>query len=411
MNDVTTKVKAQYEAYPYPARNPQDEKKRLITGSPSAIAQIRHYIFSGRLPQGKLRFLAAGGGSGDGAIMMAQQAADAGIEAEVVHLDLANATQSIARERARVRGLTNLTFVQDTLLNAGQYGPFDYIDCCGVLHHLENPQAGLNALKAALKPEGGMGLMVYAPLGRTGVYPLQSALRQLTAGIEDPAEKVKLAQKLLKELPESNWLRRNPLITDHQVSDAGLYDLLLHSTDRAYTVREFAALIRSCGLEIVSFIEKYRYNPRSYLHSPALLAHLPADPVEQAALAEELCGTTKKHIVYVAPAARALQAEIQLTPESIPVGNELDTGAVIKALRANMPLSGNLGSGGTFSLPMPRLAAAILQRINGQENWRAIYASLQQAMGSDAPTWESFWQQASELYAGLNSLNLLLLKT
>jgi 2-polyprenyl-3-methyl-5-hydroxy-6-metoxy-1,4-benzoquinol methylase len=44
-------------------------------------------------------------------------------------------------------------------------GPFDYIDCCGVLHHLEDPAAGLAALKSVLDPAGGIGLMLYGTLG------------------------------------------------------------------------------------------------------------------------------------------------------------------------------------------------------------------------------------------------------
>ena len=34
----------QYEAYPYPARDPADEAKRLIEGSPSHLLEINHYI-------------------------------------------------------------------------------------------------------------------------------------------------------------------------------------------------------------------------------------------------------------------------------------------------------------------------------------------------------------------------------
>jgi hypothetical protein len=41
-------VLAQYEAYPYPARDPRDEAERLITGSPSHLAEVNHYLFAGR---------------------------------------------------------------------------------------------------------------------------------------------------------------------------------------------------------------------------------------------------------------------------------------------------------------------------------------------------------------------------
>jgi len=35
----------------------------------------------------------------------------------------------------------------------------DYIDCCGVLHHLADPEQGLQALSEQLTARGGMGLI------------------------------------------------------------------------------------------------------------------------------------------------------------------------------------------------------------------------------------------------------------
>ena len=131
-------VRAQYEAYPYPARDPQDERRRLVTGSPSHLLEIEHSLFAGRIDRTRpFRALVAGGGTGDGAIMLAQQLADRGIAGEVVHLDLSTASRRVAEARAAVRGLANLRFVTGSLLDAATLGRFDYIDCCGVLHHLE----------------------------------------------------------------------------------------------------------------------------------------------------------------------------------------------------------------------------------------------------------------------------------
>ena len=36
------RVREQYEAYPYPPRDPRDETKRLIEGSPSHRLEIDH---------------------------------------------------------------------------------------------------------------------------------------------------------------------------------------------------------------------------------------------------------------------------------------------------------------------------------------------------------------------------------
>ncbi|MEX0583613.1 MAG: hypothetical protein WD185_08095, partial [Sneathiella sp.] len=120
-------------------------------------------------------------------------------------------------------------------------------DCCGVLHHLEEPEAGLAALAECLTDDGGMGLMLYATLGRTGVYPVQNALKSLTAG-DTVAEQIKLAKSLLKDLPPSNWLNKNAVVGDHKLGeDAALYDLLLHPRDRSYLVPELLELLATTG--------------------------------------------------------------------------------------------------------------------------------------------------------------------
>ncbi len=175
-------VQSQYEAYPYPARNPADEKKRLIAGSPSNLAELNHYVFGGRRDLSKpLNALVAGGGTGDAAILLAQQMSDFGVPGEVVHLDQSEPSQKIAQQRAQVRGLDNLRFVRGSLLDVGEIapGPWDYIDCCGVLHHLEDPAAGLAALADVLAPDGGLGVMVYGALGRIGVYHVQEMMHAL----------------------------------------------------------------------------------------------------------------------------------------------------------------------------------------------------------------------------------------
>ena len=65
-------VKRQYEAYPYPDRDPADEAKRLITGSPSDPPEIDHMLFGGvRDWRAPFRALVAGGGTGDGLMLLA----------------------------------------------------------------------------------------------------------------------------------------------------------------------------------------------------------------------------------------------------------------------------------------------------------------------------------------------------
>ena len=76
-----------YDDYPYPERDPSDEAKRLITGSPSHILEIDHYIYAGKRDFSRpFRVLVAGGGTGDATIMMAQQLTDRRADASIARI-------------------------------------------------------------------------------------------------------------------------------------------------------------------------------------------------------------------------------------------------------------------------------------------------------------------------------------
>ncbi|MBK1667438.1 hypothetical protein CKO28_05260 [Rhodovibrio sodomensis] len=406
-------VRRQYEQFPYPHRDPGDEATRLVTGSPSHLAEIRHYLYAGRLDvrQG-FKALVAGGGTGDAAIMLAQQLAEAG-GGEVVYLDMSTAAREIAEARAAARGLTNVAFVTGSLLALDDLGlgGFDYIDCCGVLHHLEDPPAGARALARALRPDvatvgGGLGVMVYAPYGRTGVYPMQQMLAQL-AGDRPLAEQVAVARRLWDRLPGSNWLRRNPFVGDHKRSDAELVDLLLHARDRSYTVPEFARLLPAGDLRPAAFLEPARYDPASYLNDPKLLRPLAeAGPIERAAFAERLTGTMKKHIAYAVPAG-AGDPVARPNDAAVPVMPGSDPAALADRLAGASPTLTVTLDGEKRSFPLPRLTAPFLRRVDGTRTIGEIVQALcAQDAGLDP---DAARRQFDQLYAVLNGLNLMLL--
>ena len=412
-------LRQQYEAYPYPARDPKDERKRLVVGSPSGLDELNHYLFAGaRDFRQPFRALVAGGGTGDGAIMLAQQLANRALDLgvnptlrrgphEIVYLDLSQAARRIAEARAEARGLANIRFVTGSLHDLAELapGPYDYIDCCGVLHHLEDPAAGLAALTKVLAPGGGLGLMLYGAYGRRGVYELQELLRRL--GGEQPlAEQVQLARRLLAQLPASNWLRRNPFLGDHKKTDAELVDLLLHARDRAYRVPEVLELVGGAGLRCVTFLERARYEPASYLNDPQLLQRFAALPqAERWTAAEALAGSFKTHVLY---ASRAAGETVAVPgPRSVPVLNKESGPALARAVARDLALRLEVG-GLSLTRALPALAPAILQRIDGTRSLAAIAAEI--AASNPALTPERFAEEFAQLYAVLNGFNLLLLR-
>ena len=406
-------VQRQYEQFPYPNRDPKDEATRLVTGSPSHLAEIRHYLYAGRLDVTRgFRALVAGGGTGDAAIMLAQQLADEG-GGEVVYLDMSTAARKIAEARAEARGLTNISFVTGSLLELEALGPggFDYIDCCGVLHHLEDPPAGARAIAGALRADvaavgGGLGVMVYAPYGRTGVYPMQQMLAQL-AGDRPLQEQVATARSLWDRLPASNWLRRNPFVGDHKRSEAELVDLLLHARDRSYTVPEFSGLLGAGGLRPAAFLEPARYDPATYLNDPKLLQPLAeAGLVDRAAFAERLTGTMKKHIAYAVPAG-AGDPVARLDEACVPVMPGSDPAALAERLAGGTPKLSVTLDGEKRGFALPRLSAPILRRVDGRRTVGAIVQALCEQ--DSALALETARRQVDQLYTVLNALNLMLL--
>lgn len=410
---MTDPVRTQYEALPYPPRDPRDEAKRLITGSPSRLPELNHYVFGGRRDfSRKFRALVAGGGTGDAAIMLAQQLTDAGAaDAEVVYLDWSTASRAVAEARAVVRKLTNLRFVTGSLLEYGALGlgSFDYIDCCGVLHHLPDPPATLAALVGSLADDGGMGMMLYGRLGRTGVYPAQDMLRTLLGDSDDVATRLAMAKKLLVQLPATNWLKRNPFVTDHVTEgDPGIFDLLLHARDRAYDVSEVEALLGGAGLRLLSFAPPARYDPASYLSDATLLRRLESRSAsERAAFAENLAGNIKSHVFYAVRTGNTVAPPLAYAPDAVPVYCEPETAELARRFTPGTSLSAGV-DGWTVKLPLPALTAAFAELIDGQRSLQEIYRQLV-ARRSDL-SWDEFAAQFRMYFAAFNGVGHLMLK-
>ncbi len=405
MTDATdARLAAQYEIFPYPQRDPRDEARRLIIGSPSHLREIDFWVFGARRPRSMpLRALIAGGGTGDGTIMLATHMKREGQAGEITYLDRSAKAMAIAQARAAARRLDNIVFQQRSLLDlpGSGLGPFDYIECCGVLHHLPDPAAGLAALLSVLAPGGGLGLMLYAPHGRTGVYMLQDALRLLAPESESPPARLEIAKRVMRNLPESAWLRFNRAFSDHiDGGDAGLYDLLLNPRDRAYDIPALHALLHGAGLRIACLVEPLRYDPTVYLPDPKLRALADAlDPVARAALAEALTGNMSTHVVYCTRAHDSVAPPDAAAPTAVPVAREMPATELAKGIRPDGSLIFNI-DGLRVPVPMPKLAAPILNLIDGRRDVAAIHATLRERGFSEADiarNWQETWLKFSAL--------------
>ena len=391
-SDISAKVRSQYEGYPYPYRDPEEERKRLIIPFMDSLQSINQYCYRGRrdFRQG-FRALVAGGGTGDAVVFLAAQLRHYP-NSEVVYIDLSEASMHIAQERARIRGLDNIRWHHGSLLDLPKMGlgTFDYINCSGVLHHLPDPDAGLAALAEMLTDDGCMGIMIYGQYGRTAVYQMQELMRRIHAACEvEDTVRIQDTREMLECLPPGNWMARDMGRWKHEFTqwgDIGVYDVVLHAQDRAYTVPQVYDWVERHGLQFVDFmgdgilVSKLMYDPLVYLGNTSLAERIRHFPLRRRqAIAELVSGILRKHTFYV-----SRMRDTILTPDhtnekdiipyfSIQFDQPTLKDIYNKAQADELAMIGN----GRKNL-LPENSAVILRHLDGKKTLSELYQAMQQ---------------------------------
>jgi SAM-dependent methyltransferase len=281
---ATPVVSAFYDRFPYPGDPLQD-------GPPpgynwrwcvdSVVAAVR-----GGLPprlEGRprpWRVLDAGCGTGVSTDYLCHLNPGADVEA----VDISAGALDVARERLRRSGaagqVRSLEVRQCSLLNLEGTGHFDYINSVGVLHHLDRPELGLQALAERLEPQGLLHLFLYADGGRWEIHRVQKALGLLQAGTS--GEGLRLGRSLFTDLPAHNRLRRhheNRWALD-TAADSNFADMYLHPQETSYDLARLFAFVQQCGLHFCGFSNPSQWDPARLLQGE-LLARAQALPERQ----------------------------------------------------------------------------------------------------------------------------------
>lgn len=416
-------VRAQYEDYPFPRRNPDDERRRLIVSEQHLLAKLNHFCFAGRQDfNQEMRVLVAGGGTGDQIIFLAEQLKD--FDARLVYIDISESSLQIARARAGVRRLDNIDWHHGSLLDlpALGVGPFDLISCTGVLHHLPDPDAGLRALKAVLAPRGAMSLMLYGRFGRMGVYAGQELMRLVNHGVSDASERVRNAKSVLQGLPDTNWLLRGSdrekALEPMMVDDSNLFDLLLHEQDVAYSVPDIYAMLERQSLELIEFTHflqdvpafRYLYEPYVFIRDPGLrdrISGLPR-PLRQG-IAEAISCMLTCHAFYASPNAANRVAQPN-DPEMVPCFLYFDPAPLIDQVQKAGPgeVAFPYRHSTVYFEPGPR-SAAVMGAIDGERTLPEVFETVRKSGAgniSDRELWEDFMR----FYVPLNSMDMIVLR-
>jgi SAM-dependent methyltransferase len=221
-----------YTSHPFPLPVENLDRARDEWRDENRLRAEFHLLWPNKQYRGDLDVLVAGCGTWQAAKYALCHPAS-----RVVGIDISATSLDHTEQLKRKYNLTNLETRQLPIEDAAELDQqFDLIVCTGVLHHLKDPDEGLRALRSALKPDGAIYLMVYAPYGRAGVYMLQEYCRRL--GIGTTTQEINDLIAVLKALPQHHPLLATQRGSRDFLNTDALADALLNPRDRAYSVPE-----------------------------------------------------------------------------------------------------------------------------------------------------------------------------
>jgi SAM-dependent methyltransferase len=255
-------VSRQYERYRYP--QPIEDLEAWLANNwewydPSHAHRV---LWPDREYQRDLDILIAGCGTNQASVFAFMNP-----DAKVVAVDISQPSLDHQQYLKDKHGLFNLELRLLPIEELPTLGlDFDLIVSTGVLHHMADPQAGMNAIAACLRPDGAMGLMLYAKYGRAGLELLQSFFRDL--GLEQNESSIGLVRETLSVLSPDHLVQPYLKMARNLQSDAVLVDTFLHGRERSYTVDDCIDLITEAGLVFQGWFNKAPYYPHDLFARP-----------------------------------------------------------------------------------------------------------------------------------------------
>ncbi|MGK0171569.1 MAG: tetratricopeptide (TPR) repeat protein/SAM-dependent methyltransferase [Gammaproteobacteria bacterium] len=239
---VSVAVRAQYEEHPYP---------RWLTIADGDRAHLRDYlrrlfpIFEGPWLTQPFRALVAGCGTGQEPLRLALACPNA----QVTGVDLSLASLGYARRKADELDVSNVTFLHGDLMSVGQLGTFDLIVANGVLHHMDDPQAGWRALRTVLTPGGLMKIGLYSECARAAVVAARAVVAERHLSPDLDGIRALRTLVFAGEIPQISVLANS----DDFYCTSGCRDLVFHACEHRFTIERIAASLENLGLDLVGF--------------------------------------------------------------------------------------------------------------------------------------------------------------
>jgi SAM-dependent methyltransferase len=289
---TTESLRQLYEELPYPnvpleasGRNAIDSLYRL-SWTTAQYARSRTI-----LPSEGITILNVGCGSGWETLLLAE----ANPGARLVACDLAPESVQAAERRLRYHGFGEVELYALDLLEVERLGlQFDFISLNDVLYLLDDPVAGLKALKRVLKPDGILRANLHHAYQRQVIFRMQEAFRLLGLFELPTPEACRRVREFMTSLASDELraaLRWDPKIYS---DDAAIRANYLLPGDKGFLIPDLMRMLQEAELGLVCLVDYADWDPALLFKDKALPAWLEAEldklsPAEQNHLYELIC--------------------------------------------------------------------------------------------------------------------------
>lgn len=242
VQDETSKVvQSFYMQNPYP-------KYKVVKVNTMTIGQHMERI--GLKNVSKPEILVAGCGTG----LQAIELAFANRDGKVTAIDISPTSLQYGKLMAKRYGLKNIKFKLLDILKVNELKKkFDYIVSTGVLHHMQDPQAGLNALSGVLKPERAMVLGLYARASRQVLGDIKNDVIDFFAdkAPQEGDEQQEIEKHQLSQW-RSSWTDKERAEHWYNTNDFfhlnGLMDAIFHPHEVMYSLMDLRPMLNEAGV-------------------------------------------------------------------------------------------------------------------------------------------------------------------
>ncbi|GGU74733.1 hypothetical protein GCM10010211_45800 [Streptomyces albospinus] len=213
---MTSDVTQLYESFPFPS--PAEDAPLMDMIADQLPFVVREAELEG------WEVLDAGCGTGSILLALARRYP----RARFTGVDACSRSLEIARRSAEWYGVSNVEFVHGSMPELGLPRRFDLVICCGVLHHLPSPRAGLQWLAEHLADDGLLYLWLYDAVGEHGRM-LDRELVQLLTPSGTPEDGLATIRGLGLELSltdygfPAGWTGTALTAAEQDVADADAY--------------------------------------------------------------------------------------------------------------------------------------------------------------------------------------------